>query len=164
MREKLLRIPIGEVPVSRQETVKQVQALARRGLKEIMSRFDEVDVRLDDILAMLRDLPTAVAWLRRQRDWFFRTNHAWGAVFADWVSAPSHFDEFLLKVIERTYVFLAPRFMSFQEWTIRKPAEQEKLRAVMVMNGDWDGLGLSIVVRRMRTGVTRIFNRVRSGF
>ena len=118
MQDKLLRIELGEVSVSQQDTVKQVQVLARIGIKEIMNRFDEVDLGLDDLLAMLRDLPTVIAALRRQRDWLFRTNRAWGSVFADWIAAPKHFDDFLLKVIERTYQFLAPRFMSFQEWTV----------------------------------------------
>jgi hypothetical protein len=117
LRDKLLHVPIGEVPMSQQATVKQVQLLAKTGIKEITNRFDGVDARLDDTLAMLRDLPTVIAGLRRQRDWLFRTNRAWGAVFADWAAAPKHYDEFLLKVVERTYLFLAPRFMSFQEWT-----------------------------------------------
>jgi hypothetical protein len=117
LREKLLRIADGTVPISQQETVKQVQMLARTGIKEITNRFDEVDVRLDDFLGVLRDTPTAIVGLRRQRDWLFRTNRAWNAVFTDWSNAPRHFDEFLLKVIERTYVFLAPRFMSYQDWT-----------------------------------------------
>lgn len=119
IREKLLRMPIGQVPISRQETFKQVQSLATRGLKEILSRFDDVDVRLDDVLAMLRDTPGAVAWIRRHRDWLVRTNHAWTGIFTEWNNAPGEFDDFLWKVVERTYTFLAPQFMSFQEWTIR---------------------------------------------
>jgi len=118
IRDKLLHIRADDIPISQRDTVQQVQALARLGNKEIMGRFDEVDVRLDDILAMLRDLPTVVAGLRRQRDWLFRTNRAWSGVFADWAAAPKRFDEFLLKIIERTYAFLAPRYMSFQEWTV----------------------------------------------
>jgi hypothetical protein len=117
MRDKLLHIDSGEIPISQQETFKQVQSLARLGIKEVMSRFDEVDVRLDDFLGVLRDIPAAIAGLRRQRDWLFRTNRAWTAVFTDWEAAPKHFNEFLLRVVERTYVFLAPRFISFQEWT-----------------------------------------------
>ncbi len=119
MREKLLRMPMGQVPLSRQETFKQVQALATRGLKEVMSRFDDVDVRLDDVLAMLRDTPGAIAWIRRHRDWLVRANHAWTPIFTEWANAPAEFDDFYWKVVERAYVFLAPRFMSFQEWTIR---------------------------------------------
>lgn len=117
MRDKLLSLGPGEVMVSQRDTVKQVQTLAGLGVKEITSRFDEVDVHLDDILGMLRDLPTMIADLRHQRDWLFRTNRAWEAVFRDWAAAPNRFDEFLLKVVERTYIFLAPRYMSFQEWT-----------------------------------------------
>jgi hypothetical protein len=107
------------VPTMHQETVKQVQVLARLGTTEIMRRFKDVDARLEDVLAMLRDMAAVIAWLRRQRDWLFRTNHAWEPVFKDWASAPQHFDEFFMKVVERTYVFLAPRFMSFQDWSIK---------------------------------------------
>ena len=117
IRDKLLKIALGEVPLSQQETFKQVQSLARLGIKEVMSRFDDVDVRLDDFLGVLRDMPAAIAGLRRQRDWLFRTYRAWTSVFADWDAAPKYFNDFLLKVVERTYGFLAPRFMTFQEWT-----------------------------------------------
>jgi hypothetical protein len=130
MREKLLHISTGDVPISQQETFKQVQSLARLGIKEVMNRFDEVDVRLDDFLGVLRDMQVAIAGLRRQRDWLFRTNRAWTAVFTDWEAAPKHFDEFLLKVVERTYLFLAPRFMTFQEWTtIEAKLQKATLRA-----------------------------------
>jgi hypothetical protein len=84
-----------------------------------MKRFEAADARLEDVLMMLQDMATVVAWFHRQRDWLFRTNHAWEPVFKDWAGAPKHFDEFFLKVVERTYVFLAPRFMSFQDWTIK---------------------------------------------
>jgi hypothetical protein len=127
-KEKLLRIKLSDLPTARQETVRQVQNLAKRGLAEITSRFDAVDQRLEDVLAMVRDLPPAVAWLRSQRDWQFRANHAWTPVFTDWASAPSTFDDFLWKVIERTYMFLAPRFMSFQEWNIKDTRVRETMR------------------------------------
>ncbi len=126
-QEKLFRLQMNEVPVSRRDTVKQVQALTKRGLKDITHRFDDVDAWLDDLLGLLRDPEAAVAWLRRQRDWFFRTNTAWEPIFADWGNAPTSFDDFYWKVVERTYSFLAPRFMSFQEWTsiIVKPKKED---------------------------------------
>ncbi|WP_428485377.1 hypothetical protein [Rhodopila sp.] len=131
-REKLLALQIIEVPVSRRDTVKQVQALARRGLKEITDRFDQVDARLDDILAMLRDLPAAIAGLRRQRDWLYRTGQAWEPMFADWAAAPNHYDDFLWRVVERSYSFLAPRFMSFQEWATAGSLLKQKEARVTV--------------------------------
>jgi hypothetical protein len=116
--DKLLQIRSADLPPAGRATTKQVQDLARRGLQEITNRFDEVDGRLDDMLAMLRETPAAIAWLRRQRDWLFRTKQAWEPVFADWAGAPKHADDFLWQVVERTYLFVAPRFMSFQEWTL----------------------------------------------
>jgi hypothetical protein len=130
LQDKLLKARISDVPAARRDTLHQVQALTRRGLKEITHRFDEVDARLDDILAMLRDPQAAISWLRRQRDWLFRTNHAWDPVFTDWMNVSGQIDEFLWKVVERTYSFLAPRFMSFQEWTaIDAAPKPQALRA-----------------------------------
>lgn len=130
LREKLLGIKLADVATSRQDVVKQVQTLGRKGLSEISQRFDAVDIRLDDVVLLMRDMPQAVAWLRSQRDWMFRTNHAWGPVFLDWANASSHFDDFLWKAVERTYLFLAPRFMSFQEWANTDVRiKQEALRA-----------------------------------
>jgi hypothetical protein len=129
MSEKLLRNQ-DQVPAQHLETIKQVQSLARSGMAEIKRRFQEIDDRLTDFLAVLIDLPPSIAWLRSQRDWLFRTNHAWEPVFNDWASAPKHFDEFFMKVVDRTYVFLAPRFMSVQDWDIRDTRlKQAKVRA-----------------------------------
>ena len=116
--EKMRHVPVAKLLASQRATMAHVQALAKRGLQEITNRFAEVDRRLGDMLAMLRDTPAAIAWLRRQRDWLFRTEQAWEPVFADWANAPNHVDEFLWKIVERTYSFLAPKFMSFEEWTV----------------------------------------------
>ena len=62
------------------------------------------------------DTAAAIGWLRGERDWLFRTENAWKAIFNDWTNAPNHYDDFLWKVVERSYAFLAPRFLSFQEW------------------------------------------------
>jgi hypothetical protein len=133
LREKLLHLPTDELPVSRREIINQVQTLARAGIKQIMGRFEEADARLEDVLALLRDLPAAIAGLHRQRDWLFRTNLAWSTVFADWEAAPKHFDEFVMKAVERTYIFLAPRFMTFQEWN----ATAVKLQATKIKAKVW---------------------------
>ncbi len=132
MRDKLLRVQMDKVPIGRQDTVKQVQTLARRGVAEITNRFNDIDVRLDDILAKLRDVPGTTALIRRQRDWFSRTNQSWGPVLTAWNSAPSHFDDFLWKVVERTYLFLAPRFMPFKEWiSVEAKFSKEKMKVTV---------------------------------
>ncbi len=132
LQEKMLRIQADQILISRRDTITQVQALARRGLKEVTNRLDDVDVHLNDIVAMLRDTPAAIAWLRQQRDWLVRTKQAWEPVFLDWASAPNHFDDFLWKVVERTYSFLAPRFMSFHEWAIMDSESKRQVKRATV--------------------------------
>ena len=107
--EKLRHVQVAQMLVGQRATMAHVQALAKRGLQEIANRFAEVDRRLGDMLAILRDTPAAIAWLRRQRDWLFRTEQAWAPVFADWANAPNHVDEFLWKIVERTYQFPGPQ-------------------------------------------------------
>jgi hypothetical protein len=131
-REKLLKLRADQVPASRRDILHQVQLLTRRGLKEIGSRLDEVDARLDDMLGMLRDVPVAVTLLRRHRDWLYRSKLAWEPVFTGWAGLSGEVDEFLWKVVERTYAFLAPRFMSYQEWTqLDAKPKQRTLRATV---------------------------------
>jgi hypothetical protein len=115
--DKLMRRGYKDLPTARRETLKQVQSLSRRGIAEITRRFDEVDAALDDVLAMLRDMAATVADLRRKRDWLFRSNHAWTPMFNDWANSSGYFDEFMWKIVERSYLFLAPRYMPYQEWT-----------------------------------------------
>ncbi len=115
--EKLMRGGPRDLPAARRETMKQVQSLSRRGIGEITKRFDEVDLGLDDVLPLLKDIKATTEALRRKRDWLFRTNHAWTPMFTDWANAGSSYDEFMWKVVERSYLFLAPRYMQYQEWS-----------------------------------------------
>lgn len=117
-RDKLFPEVSDHVPLVRRDMLHQVQTLAQRGMDEITRKLDEADARLDDILAMMRDLDAAITWLREQRDRLFRINRAWEPVFEDWGSMSGRLDDFFWKAVERTYAFLAPQFMSFQEWTV----------------------------------------------
>jgi hypothetical protein len=130
---KMQQIPVAKLLADQRSMISHVLALAKRGLLEITNRFTEVDSRFDDMLAVLRDAPAEIAWLRHQRDWLFRTRQAWDPVFADWASASGHADEFLWKTMDRTYSFLAPRFMSFEEWTVldAKPAKKPTMRGTV---------------------------------
>ena len=130
--DRLMRRSFKDLPAARRETLKQVQSLARRGIAEITRRFDEIDSDLDNVVAMLRDIPATVAAMRKKRDWLFRTNHAWTPMFNDWANAPGAYDEFLWKVVERSYVFLAPRYMPYQEWTMGGAVLKEQAPMVKV--------------------------------
>ncbi len=118
MRSNLLRIRVETVPVARRGLLLQVQALAQRGMREIITRIAGVDALLDDILAILRDTAATVVQLRRQRDWLLRTSRAWETSFTDWTGESGRVDDGLWKLVDKTYRFLAPRFMSFNEWTV----------------------------------------------
>lgn len=124
--DRFLRRTFKDLPATRRETMKQVQLLARRGIADITRRFDEVDAQLDDVLSILSDIPATVSEMRRKRDWLYRTNTAWTPLFNDWANAPAAYDDFLWKVVERSYTFLAPRYMPYQEWTVASLFSKEQ--------------------------------------
>jgi hypothetical protein len=117
-RDKLFPTLSDHIPAARRDMLRQVQILTRRGTAEITRKLDEADEGLDDILGMLREPATAIDWLRHQRDRLFRMHRAWEPVFEDWCNMSGHLDDFFWKAVERTYAFLAPRFMSYQEWAV----------------------------------------------
>ena len=102
----------------REKSVNLALFQKRRGIEDINRRFDEVDTALDNVLAMLEDIEMTTGDLQRRRDWLYRTNHAWTPMFTEWANAPNHFDEFLWKAVERSYQFLAPRYMPYKEWSL----------------------------------------------
>lgn len=118
VQEKLILRSAPDVAPSRTEALRQVQALARRGIEEIQRRLADVDAMLADVLTLLADVAATIADLRRRRDWLYRTNRAWSPVFTDWANAPNHTDDFLWKAVERSYQFLAPRYTPFKEWSL----------------------------------------------
>ncbi len=127
LRDRLLRpvaalarriggIAVRRLDPTHQEAVTQVQRLLAIGLREIRSRFDELDAQTGEVMAALRNIAHQKRFIRGQRDWLFRSQRAWTTTLADWGSASNDTVDQLWARIDRTYHFLAPRFMPVTEW------------------------------------------------
>ncbi len=112
----------------------QVARLGERAVSEFNAMFLEIDAQTGEILSVLRNLNSQIAYIRDKRDELYVKLSAWDDILAQW-------DNVVMKVIpgnpellRRTYHFLAPRYMMVKEWVLMTKligAEQKKLGHVM---------------------------------
>jgi hypothetical protein len=109
------------------ETLTQVRRLTNAALKQISLRFEELDANTGEVMAALRNAESQRTFIRSSRDWLYRTQRAWQSLLAEWDGAGMGFDEGILLLLNRSYQFLAPRFMPVTEWTsLTRPASPKK--------------------------------------
>jgi len=115
------------------ETLTQVRRLTYAALNQIAHRFEELDAQTGEVMAALRNADSQRTFIRSNRDWLYRTQRAWQSLLLEWDSAGIGFDEGILALLNRSYQFLAPRFMAVTEWAsgsqqaARKQAQTRKM-------------------------------------
>jgi hypothetical protein len=109
------------------ETLTQVRRLTMIALSQVSHRFDELDAQTGEVMSALRNAESQRVFVRSNRDWLYRTQRAWHALLAEWDTASIGFDDGILLLLNRTYQFLAPRFMPVTEWESRtRPGKRRK--------------------------------------
>ena len=113
--------------ISHLETMTQVRRLTAIALQQIGLRFEELDGQTGEVMSALRNSSSQRTFIRSNRDWLYRTQRAWQSLLKEWDVAGTGFDEGILLLLNRTYQFLAPRFMPVTEWTSQlRPAKDKK--------------------------------------
>lgn len=127
MADKLNRIAKAfRGDASHLETLTQVRRLAATALKQISHHFDELDAQTGEVMSALRNADSQRTFIRSNRDWLYRTQRAWQSLLSEWELAGIGFDEGILQLLNRTYQFLAVRFMPVTEWTAASHPKQVK--------------------------------------
>ena len=109
------------------ETLTQVRRLTGAALKQIGHRFEELDAQTGEVMAALRNADSQRTFIRSNRDWLYRTQRAWQSLLAEWDVAGIGFDEGILQLLNRSYQFLAPRYMPVTEWaSLSRPAKRKQ--------------------------------------
>ena len=107
------------------ETLTQVRRLTGAALKQIAHRFDELDAQTGEVMSALRNTDSQRTFIRSNRDWLYRAQRAWQSLLAEWDGAGISFDEGMMQLLNRSYQFLAPRFMPVTEWiAVLRPAKK----------------------------------------
>jgi hypothetical protein len=109
------------------ETLTQVRRLTAVALKQINHRFEELDAQTGEVVSALRNADSQRVFIRSNRDWLYRAQRAWHSLLSEWDVAGLGFDEGILALLNRSYQFLAPRFMPVTEWeSATRPGRRRK--------------------------------------
>lgn len=117
------------------ELLMQVRRLARIGIADLQSRFDEIDGLVGDIVQAARSPDELVDVIRLHRDRLYVRNRAWDPYNMEWATIEAGNNARTWHLAHETYRFLAPRFMTAIEW---RTATDSSPRARPVRSGmDW---------------------------
>lgn len=100
------------------EVADQVARLGERALSELNDLFLEVDAQTGEILSVLRNLTSQIAYIRDKRDELYVKLMAWDDIVGQWENAPMKVTPEAPELLRRTYHFLAPRYMLVKEWVL----------------------------------------------
>ncbi len=115
------------------ETLAQVQRLLIRAVRQFVSRFEEIDAQTGEVISALRNDESQRGFIRANRDWLYRCLRGWEPILDAWADTEEITDRDQWALIERTYRFLAPRYMTVKEWTSEhQPGGRKKSRPQMV--------------------------------
>ena len=125
----------GRVNQKRMEMLTQVRRLSTAGLQQIAARFAALDSYSQGVVTALRNIDGQCNQVRASRDWLYRLSRAWEPILQDWEEATGLPDAELWQLIDRTYRFLAPRYMPVQEWQAfvsgQRPGRAKPMGSVM---------------------------------
>ncbi len=86
MLRRLQRVGQRRLDPAHIELITQVQRLARKGVRDIGSRFEELDAQTGEVMAALQNLARQKRFIRGHRDWLYRSLRAWEPILSGWTT------------------------------------------------------------------------------
>ena len=96
--------------------VMQMQKLFRTPMTEFQTIFDQVDAQSGEILSLMRNLDSQIAFTRKQRDELHSRFMDWEELLAKWVDVTIERSNANEQLIKTTYRFLAQRYLKTNVW------------------------------------------------
>lgn len=100
------------------EIADQVARLGERAVDDFTSAFLEVDAQTGEILSVLKNLDSQIAYIRDKRDDIHAKLMAWDDVLSEWDKVEIKMSPDKPDLLRRAYQFLAPRYMAVKEWVL----------------------------------------------
>jgi hypothetical protein len=102
--------------VGTRRLLERLRYLTNEALQQLNHRFEQQDAQTGEVMAMLRHVESHRGFIRSNRDWLYRCHMAWEPLLADWAAEDKMPAADTRPLLNRTYQFLAPRFMPTTEW------------------------------------------------
>ncbi len=138
MRERIQKVRVlHSRTASIRESSDQVARLIERAVKEYQSMFDAIDERTSAVVPLLREIDDSIEYIRKMRDDLHVRFMAWDDLLAEWEPRLIEHSFKIADLLRTTHQFLAPRFMSFTDWTAIAREEQKKRSRLRVQPMAW---------------------------
>jgi len=118
------------------ESSDQVARLIERAIKEYQEMFDAIDERTSSVVPLLRDIDDSILYIRRVRDELHVRFMAWDDILKEWQPMVEYSFK-INELLRATHQFLAPRFMTFTDWTSIAREEQKRRAKLKVQPMAW---------------------------
>ena len=138
MRERIQKVRVlHSRTVSIRESSDQVARLMERAKTEYQAIFDDIDSRTNAVVPLLRDIEQSIELIRKVRDDLHVRFMAWDDLLKEWEPSLVEYSIQVNELLRKTHQFLAPRFMSFTDWTAIAREEQKKRARLRVQPMAW---------------------------
>jgi hypothetical protein len=138
MRERIQKVRVlHSRTVSIRESSDQVARLIERAVKEYQAVFDDIDERTSAVVPLLRDIDDSTDYIRKVRDDLHVRFMAWDDLLQEWEARLVEYSFKVNELLRSTHQFLAPRFMSFTDWTAIAREEQKKRTRLRIQPMAW---------------------------
>jgi len=138
MRERIqaVRKVCSSKPTLR-ESADQVARLMERAHGEYTVMFDDIDKRTAEVMPMLRSLDDTIETIRKIRDDLYIRFRVWDELLARWSEGHVEYSMKIGQLLADTHQFLAPRFMTFTDWTAQAREEQKRRTKLRIQPMTW---------------------------
>lgn len=138
MRERIQKVRVlHSRTVSIRESSDQVARLIERAKAEYQAIFDDIDNRTSAVVPLLRDIDQSIDFIRKIRDDLHVRFLAWDDILKAWEPSLVEYSVQVNDLLRTTHQFLAPRFMTFTDWTAIAREEQKKRARLRVQPMAW---------------------------
>src|SRR5579859_5907547 len=138
MRERIQKVrTLHSRTVSIRESSDQVARLIERAKAEYQAYFDEIDDRTSAVVPLLRNIDESIEYIRKKRDDLHIRFLAWDDILKEWEPNLIEYSMMVGELLRKTHQFLAPRFMSFTDWTAIAREEQKRRSRLRVQPMAW---------------------------
>ena len=110
------------------DALSRMRVLITSVLESLRSRFEDIDAQTGEIMALLRNPESQIAFVRSNRDGLYRSLRGWEPLLERWQSLANDDEDAAWPLVADTYRFLARRHLPASEWPSSDALRQERGR------------------------------------